>query len=126
LLSFNVIARHTNSLRAIGHLTVEIEDNPFRWRNGSARAYVSTVRVSRGSRNKGLGKALYASAITFYGELNTRFEDASTSAQRVWLSLIASRKYNFDWQEGTYLRVWPKGRSKNTHKKILKDKKSRK
>jgi ribosomal protein S18 acetylase RimI-like enzyme len=105
--SFQVVARRQKTPRRIvGHLEVEIEDN--------GRAYVSHVRIQAGFQDKGLGKALYCFAISHYGELNTRFEDASTSAQRVWLSLIHSGMYRYDWQEGTYLCLWPKGKHRRS------------
>lgn len=105
---FSVVARKANPKRQIGCLDIEVEDN--------GRAYVSAVKVSPRYRGKGVGKALYETAIAFYGELNTRFEEASTMAQRVWLSLIRCNKYSFDWQEGTYICVWPKNKRRKRRK----------
>ena len=107
LQSFNVVARRgTAPRRKVGDLHVCVED--------CGRAYVGGVEIMKTWRDKKLGKALYRHAISYYGELNTRFEEASTAAQRVWLSLIKSNKYNFDWQEGTYLCLWPKGKHRRS------------
>ena len=106
LEGFTVVARRKTPRREIGNLQVCIEDN--------SRAYVGRVEIVSTWRNKGLGKTLYRFTISYHGELNTRFEEASTAAQRVWLSLINSGEYKYDWQEGTYLCLWPKGKRRKS------------
>lgn len=108
LQQFDVIAVRSKDRKTIGRLEIEVEDN--------GRAYVSSVKVMKSYRGKGLGKLMYSMAISFHGELNTRFDEASTLAQRVWLSLIRSGDYEFDWQEGTYLCLWPKGKRRKRRK----------
>ncbi len=103
ILNFDIIVRPKKkpSSKILGFMEVHVEDN--------GRAYVGNTGVNEEFIGKKLGKALYEFAIAYYGELNTRFDEASTQAQRVWLSLINSGKYRYDWQEGTYLCIWPKG-----------------
>jgi hypothetical protein len=107
LQSFSVVARRRlPSHRRLGSLHICVED--------CGRAYVGNVEIVSTWRDRKLGKALYRLAISYYGELNTRFEEASTPAQRVWLSLINSGEYKYDWQEGTYLCIWPKGQRRRS------------
>jgi GNAT superfamily N-acetyltransferase len=74
------------------------------------RAYVGDVRLSSEFHNKNIGKRMYEAAIEHLGHLSTRFDEASVSAQRIWLSLIHSQKYEYNLQSGSYLCLWPKGK----------------
>lgn len=105
---FNVVARRAKTKREVGIMEVAIEDDGY--------AYVCSVNIDIQVRGKGLGKALYQAAIIFYGELNTHFNEASQQAQRVWLSLISSGKYNYNWQEVYHLCLWPKGKRRKRRK----------
>ena len=64
---------------------------------------VISSHIDQVYRNNGFGKKLYEKALKKLGKLKTHFFEASTEAQRVWVSLSKKYKHRKSFFEGTLI-----------------------